>query len=70
MESNMFEYIFQNPKTVEDAVAFFFLNAPSKLRFDECLTYAHNHLYRTVNRFEQEAADSKVGSKCVFVHKE
>ena len=58
----MFQHVFQDLKAVEDAVAFFFSNAPSKLGSDECFTYAHNHLYHIVNCLEQVAADSKVGS--------
>jgi len=62
MEFNMFEHVFQDLKAVEDAVAFFFSNAPSELGSDECFTYAHNHLYHIVNCLEQVASGSKVGS--------
>ena len=51
MEFDMFEHVFQDLKAVEDAVAFFFSNASSELGSDECFTYAHNHLYHSVNFF-------------------
>jgi hypothetical protein len=55
----MLKHVFQDLKAVEEAVAFFFSNAPSD---DECFTYAHNHLYHIVNCLQQVTTDSKVGS--------
>ena len=44
MEVYMFQYIFQDLKAVEDAIAFLLPNAPLELGSDECLTYAHYYL--------------------------
>ena len=62
MKLNMFEHVFQDLEWVKDAVAFFFPNTQLELCSHEYFTYAHNHLYRSVNRLIQVAADSIVGS--------
>ena len=61
MERYMFEHVFQDLKAVKDGIALFFSGVPSELCSDECLTYAHNHLYQTVNCLEQVATDSVIG---------